>query len=108
MKFRTLLVIIFCLSCSRGSAQGWPKIFWDDQTHTYVRDLQEDYDKGILLAGRVGWGAVVSKFATLQKMDINGEILWLKKFGNSGYSSYFNILSRLDDGGIILCGYTTK
>ncbi len=94
-------------TCNFTYAQNWPKIYYDRIDAT-IRDLAETYDKGYLLAGysynNVGW----PQYSLITKIDINGNILWDKKFGNGNYSNGLSDFYLTSDNGMILAAGTSK
>jgi hypothetical protein len=95
------------LTCKFSHAQDWPKIYYDGIGTTII-DLAETYDKGYLLASytynNVGW----PQFNLITKIDINGSVLWDKKFGNGSYSNGLSDFKLTNDNGMILAAGTSK
>jgi hypothetical protein len=94
-------------TCKFTPAQDWPKIYYDGIDAT-ISDLAETYDKGYLLASytynSVGW----PQYNLITKIDINGNVLWDKKFGNGIYSNGLSDFKLTNDNGMILAAGTSK
>ena len=103
----TLFIIGSLLFFNNLYSQGWPRVYGDN-IRAYVFDLREDYDKGYLIAGQIDRGNIPSQFALLIKTDINGNILWEKKYGDLSYHTFFSILEKTNDGGMIIAASTSK
>jgi hypothetical protein len=95
------------LTCKFSHAQDWPKIYYDEIDAT-IRGLAETYDQGYMLASytynNVGW----PQYDLITKIDINGNILWDKKFGNGNYSNGLSDFTLTNDNGLILAAGTSK
>jgi len=103
----TLFIIVSLLFFNNLYSQGWPRVYGDN-IRAHVYDLKEDYDNGYLIAGHIDKGSIPAQFALLIKTDINGEILWEKKYGDLSYSTFFAILEKTNDGGMIMASSTSK
>lgn len=69
-------------------------------------DLEEDRDGGYLLFGHsntVTSQTIRSSDSWLVKLDVNGEIMWEKKFGGLGYDVGYD-LELTSDGGYLMTG----
>jgi len=102
--FITLFLIIFG---AKGIAQNWPKIY-GDYIDAYGEDLIENYDKGYLLCGSIMKDASHFNYGWLIKTDINGNVLWDKKFGDATREDYFLDFDKTSDNGWIISGSTSK
>jgi hypothetical protein len=91
----------------KSKAQDWPKIYGDN-FHSIVRDLSETYDRGYIITGytydQTGW----PEYDWILKIDINGGILWDKRYGDGDYSNGMSSSCMTSDNGIICCGATSK
>ena len=105
---RILLFLFLLIIVLPSEGQEWPKIYGDN-FNASVRNIKEDYDKGYLITGYAGYGQNVSKWGWLIKTDINGNVIWDKKFGSwSIPTTYFFSSTRTIDNGLILAGATGK
>jgi hypothetical protein len=93
---RVFLVSLSLLFSYSIKAQTWLRIFQD--IHNSNADyVIENYDKGYLLIGSINY-----IYTWLIKTDINGNMLWNKKFGDGQHELIpVNIESTLDHGYII-------
>jgi hypothetical protein len=108
IKFIRIKVVLFTILLSLSSlAQNWPKIYGDNIS-VYGRDLLESYDKGYIICGSIDRNAELFKFGWLIKTDVNGNILWDKKFGNYQVENFFLDFDNTDDNGLILAGATAQ
>ena len=103
----TLFIIGSLLFFNNLYSQGWPKVYGDNM-YASIYDLKEDYDKGYLISGWIYKNSSLPKYGWLIKTDINGNILWEKKYGNLSYSTFFAILEKTNDGGMIMAASTSK
>jgi hypothetical protein len=107
--YRTLLFAISLLGTISCYSQNWPKIYFEYNRDIDVRGLKEDYDKGILMAGLNGIYSSDKWCAFLIKTDINGNILWEKKFGLlNSYRCAAYTIEKTEDGGTVISGSINK
>lgn len=105
MKIKKILSLFFLVFLSLNTySQEWLRIYGDN-INAYPYDLIETYDKGYIIAGKINQGQI-PKYGWLIKTDINGEILWDKKFGDTEYGSALTSVSQTKDGGYIILGDT--
>jgi hypothetical protein len=104
-----IFILWFCLMIPffYVNAQNWPKIYGDD-IHATIRNLNETYDKGYFLTAYTYTTTGVPEFYWIIKIDINGNILWDKKFGDGSYSNGLTTSAIKNDNGLILAAGTTK
>ena len=102
-----ILLLFIVITSNITTGQEWPKIYGDN-IHAIVEDLCEDYDKGYLIGGSILKDAATFKYGWGIKTDINGTILWDKKFGNGLYQNYFIDFDKTIDGGMVLSGATSE
>ena len=100
----SIIFIIFIIPLCNG--QDWPKIY-GDYFDSYVNNVIEDYDLGYLLGGSVLANPNTFKYAWIIKVDINGNELWNKKFGDGNLQYYLNDFKKDESQGVIICGATT-
>jgi hypothetical protein len=86
-------------------AQNWPKIY-GDQFDAYVMNVFEDYDKGYLIGGDVLADFNTFRYAWIIKTDINGNVLWDKKYGTGVDQYYLETCVKTTEDGIVFCGAT--
>ncbi|MDX9906590.1 MAG: T9SS type A sorting domain-containing protein [Bacteroidales bacterium] len=98
------VITLFSISCL---SQQWPKIF-GDPINAYGQDLVDYYDKGHLICGSIMRDASHFKYGWLIKTDINGNLLWDKKFGNASYENLFLDFEKVSDQGLVISGATAK
>ena len=87
--------------------QEWPKIY-GNSISVIIRDLKESYDYGYTLIGYNYKNNGAPQYGMLTKTDINGEILWEKKFGDGNYMVGLINSSLTSDNGIIISGAISK
>ncbi|MBU2650155.1 MAG: T9SS type A sorting domain-containing protein [Bacteroidetes bacterium] len=104
-KYLFFLFVLLFLHL-KSSGQNWPQIYGDD-LKAQVRSMVEDYDHGYLIAGQID-RTVPSQWGWLIKTDINGNILWDKKFGSLGYQTYFNQIQKNEENETFIVGSTSK
>jgi hypothetical protein len=102
--FLTCNIIIISSICK---GQNWPIIF-DKSASVYGWDILEYYDKGYFICGAIDKNAEQYKFGWLIKTDINGNLLWDKKFGDYQVENFFTDFDKTHDNGLILCGATAQ
>jgi len=100
-------IILLCTMQFISSSQTWPKIYGDN-VHAYGRDIIESYDKGYAICGSILKNAEQFKYGWLIKTDINGNVLWNKKFGDGSVENSFHDFERTSDDGFILSGSTAE
>lgn len=88
-------------------SQNWPKIY-GNSISAYGRDVLENYDNGYLICGSIDKNPELFKFGWLIKTDINGNVLWDKKFGDYHVENFFMDFDKTDDRGLIICGATAQ
>ncbi|MCK4678888.1 MAG: T9SS type A sorting domain-containing protein, partial [Bacteroidales bacterium] len=69
--------------------------------------LIESYDNGYVYAGKINQDQI-PKYGWIFKTDINGEMLWDKKFGEYGDVTAVGGIKQTIDNGYILSGSTKK
>jgi hypothetical protein len=88
-------------------AQNWPKIY-SGNIHASIKEISESYDKGFYLTAFTYTFQGVNQFGWIIKIDINGNILWDKKFGIGNDRNWFGDSFLTNDQGLIISGVTTK
>ncbi len=111
IRKRALHLVIFSFgmlfTCHFIQAQGWPRIYGDN-FHSLINDLCESYDKGFYLTAFTYNNQGVNKYGWIIKTDINGNILWDKKFGDGNDRNWCGDSFMTIDQGLIIAGVTTK
>ena len=88
-------------------AQDWPKIYGDN-FHATIAKINETYDRGFLLSAYTYTTAGWPLNDWIIKIDINGNVLWEKQFGNGIYSNGVSDAITTIDHGLILAAGTSK
>jgi len=104
---RIILLTIILTQNVKGFTQDWPKIY-GDYINAYGLDLMESYDKGYIICGSILRDGSHFKFGWLIKTDINGNILWDKKFGDPAVENFFLDFDKTADNGLIISGATAQ
>ncbi|MCK4677805.1 MAG: hypothetical protein KAT48_06720, partial [Bacteroidales bacterium] len=86
--------------------QEWIRIYYNNIS-AYPFSLIESYDKGYVYSGAIYQGEI-PKYGLIFKTDINGEMLWDKKFGEYGDVTGVQDIKQTIDNGYILSGSTKK
>ena len=102
-----LLIIVFLLFINDLYSQSWPRVY-GNYISAVTGWIIEDYDKGYLMSGWIYKDNSLTKYGWIIKTDVNGNILWDKKFGSGEYRMCFFEIEKTNDGGIIICGATGK
>ena len=108
MKTKVLFITIAFtfLELQNIFSQEWIRIY-GDSTNTKVKDVAEQYDKGVLFSGSKYANAYFAS-GWLMKSDINGYRLWEKLFSIPNKFVKFYGAVRSDDGGVVEIGVTNK
>jgi len=111
MKLTNIIRIIFLTILLtqnvKDYAQNWPKIYGDN-IRALGEEIIECYDNGYLICGSIMKDASHFKYGWLIKTDINGNVLWDKKFGEASYENYFLDFDKTSDHGLIISGATAQ
>jgi hypothetical protein len=102
--FLIILIAFIFLNCP---AQNWPKVFGDNIL-ALGDEVIENYDMGFMICGRIMKNGSQFKFGWLIKTDINGNILWNKKFGDASYENFFLDFEKTLDQGLVISGATAQ
>ncbi len=85
----------------------WNKYFGesDPECNNYGRSVQQTSDGGYLIIGSTCFSDSNRKkrYAWLIKTDINGDKMWDKAFGGSGFDEGYSVRVTRDGGIIIIC-----
>jgi hypothetical protein len=92
---------------SQLNAQEWPKVYGDYFDAT-ISTIEESYDHGFLLAAYTYTSSGWPLNMWVIKIDINGNILWEKQFGDVNYSNGITGSKITIDNGMILAASTSK
>ncbi|HOX79314.1 MAG TPA: T9SS type A sorting domain-containing protein, partial [Bacteroidales bacterium] len=104
---RTIHTLLFILSFYNSHSQNWPKIYGDN-IRALGYEIMEEYDHGYQICGSIMKDANLFQYGWIIKTDINGSVLWDKKFGHPAYENFFLDFDGTDDEGIIACGATAQ
>ncbi len=93
-----------------SSARCWAKKYGGNDSD-YISSIEKTYDGGYILLGHTVSFGVDFKDFWFSKIDLNGNIIWSKRYGYdaaSGINKEFFSLSAIPtfDGGYIIGGYT--
>jgi hypothetical protein len=99
-----LSIILISLNCI---AQEWPKVYGDN-FNASIAKIEESYDHGFLIAAYTYTSSGWPLNMWVIKIDINGNVLWEKQFGNGIYSNGVSDSKITSDNGIILAAGTSK
>ena len=102
-----IILIMLSIICKTSFSQNWPKIYGDN-IHAYGLKILESYDKGFVICGDILKDPSTFKYGWIIKTDINGNILWNKKFGDSYREDYFLDMDYTADNGWIISGVTSQ
>lgn len=104
---KCVIFLIGIIFSSNILAQVWPKVYGDN-IHLIAQKVLETYDKGYLILSVIYDPWDFAKYSSIIKTDINGNVLWEKRLGNSYREFHLIDIENCDDGGYITIGGTTK
>jgi hypothetical protein len=108
IKLPNLICLLGSLLLSSYSmAQQWP-IVYGDNFHATISNIEETYDHGFLLSAYTYTSSGWPLYDWIIKIDINGSVLWEKRFGDGIYSNGVTNSKITQDNGIILAASTSK
>jgi hypothetical protein len=102
-----IIAVLILIQLSDISAQVWPKLY-GAAVHKGGNRILESYDKGYLIIGNFIAQGGAGYMGFVMKTDINGDILWEKHIGESGYRFPITGSYHTSDGGMITSSFTTK
>jgi len=106
--FKTsLLTFIFFIFFTSLQAQVWPKVYGDNIIAIGWK-VMESYDHGYFICGASMKNPSTYKYGWVVKTDINGNVLWDKKFGDTTREDYFLDAQKTLDNGWIIAGATSQ
>ncbi len=94
-----------CISLFMTDASGniqWGKKF-SDQQQPVIKTFIKTSDNSLIIGGTYIGGATASNNPFLLKTDLNGNLLWFKRYGTNGIES-INDMAPTSDGGAIVTG----
>lgn len=89
------------------SGQLWPKVFGDD-IRALGYEIIETYDMGYLICASTLKDASHFQYGWIIKTDINGNLLWNKKFGDPTVENFLLDFDKTPDNGLVLSGGTAQ
>ena len=98
-----ILLALFILQSIVGESQDWIRIFSDPTRGIAPEQIRESYDGGYLLATNLIWSGW-ERIGQMNKLDINGNIIWTKSFGNGGVKWHIHGFDQTPDRGLIISG----
>ena len=99
-----IITVFSVFPLSKTFAQLWPKTYQGNYNNVQATDLTEAYDKGYLLLSDCSESNLYYDHICVTKTDVNGNILWDKKIGNTSYCIESMSFKQTQDGGLILAG----
>jgi len=106
-SLRIILLIIIISHNINCFSQNWPKIYGDN-IQAYGEEILESYDKGYFICGSILKDAETFEYGWLIKTDINGNIIWDKRFGDDIREDYFLDFDKTLDNGLVISGVTSQ
>ncbi len=103
----TIILIFLTFICKTGFSQNWPKVYGNNIMALGYK-IMENYDHGYLICGSVMKDGSTFKYGWVIKTDINGNVLWDRKFGDSYREDYFLDMDKTEDNGWIISGVTSQ
>jgi len=104
IRIAIIVTVFSVFPLSKTFAQLWPKTYQGIYNNVYASDMIEAYDKGYLLLSNFSESSSYYDHIWVTKTDINGNVLWDKKIGNSSYRiEPYSFKQTLDNGLIIAC-----
>jgi hypothetical protein len=82
----------------------WEKNFGGTD-YDYAESIIETSDRGYAIVGMTNSFGAIEEDIYLLKLDVDGNLIWEKRFGGKGYDEAFSI-KETSDGGYIICGGT--
>jgi hypothetical protein len=106
LLIKSAIIILLLTTQYVSFSQTWPKRY-GYQMNAFNRDLLEDYDKGYYICACMMKSGSEYKYGWLIKTDINGNILWNKKFGDRFDENAFYDFDKTQDNSLIISGATS-
>ncbi len=107
MQMRLSVLIVLLLASISSKAQDWPKVYGNNIMALGYK-IMENYDHGYLICGSIMKDGSTFKYGWIIKTDINGNVLWDRKFGDSYREDYFLDMDKTEDNGWIISGVTSQ
>jgi uncharacterized delta-60 repeat protein len=95
---------IWILKLDSNGDTVWQKTYGGTK-EDYVFSIQQTADGGYVMAGRTESFGVVNFDVWVLKLDSNGNALWQKTYGGSGWDIAYSI-QETADGGYVVAGFT--
>ncbi len=96
------ILLILIISTSFSQKDDWIRVFSETEKDL-SQNLIETYDNGYIVLA-ITYPGGYPRYSWIKKTDINGEMLWEKKFGDGSTIFGFLDIQKTDDGGYILTG----
>lgn len=106
-RCKVIILVMLFQSANYLVGQNWPKVYITNEGNMPFSVI-EHYDRGYLVGG---WFVSSDGFpinGLLMKTNLNGDMLWRKRFGVFNDGTGILDINKTFDGGIILAGHTGK
>jgi hypothetical protein len=97
---------IFLIKTDANGNVIWAKTYGGTNSD-YAFSVQQTSDGGYILTGYTYSFGAGNEDIILIKTDANGNIIWAKTYGGTGYDAAYSV-QQTSDGGYILAGYTAS
>ncbi len=106
IRIAIIVTVFSVFPLSKTFAQLWPKTYQGIYDNVYAKGMIESYDKGYFLLSDISESlySSYSAYIWVTKTDVNGNILWDKKIGNTSYGIESYAFKQTEDGGIVIAG----
>jgi len=107
LKMRCGLYSLTLFACVLGRHDALAQEFNKRLDYNFGIDRGESVafvqNEGYLLAG-VSWDTAVNGGIVLYKLDLNGDEIWVKKYGKAGHNYFVASTTRTSDGNLVIAG----
>lgn len=94
----------FILKTDKDGNQEWTK-YYGMKKWSCSYSVEQTYDNGYIICGNNGPDSSERKDLWIIKLDPQGNVIWEKSLGGTGYDVAYSIKQTFDHG-FIICGYT--